>query len=97
MASLGIGEALRREREHQGISLEDIARKTRIQKRFLDAIETEDFDNLPGLVFTRNFVRQYAKALQLDAEPLLSGLPRLDEATIQFPFPPARLRKRSSY
>jgi cytoskeletal protein RodZ len=97
VASLGIGEALRRERERQGISLEDIARNTRIQKRFLNAIEAEDFDNLPGLVFTRNFVRQYAEALGLDAEPLLAGLPRLDEATIQLPVPPARPRKRSSY
>jgi cytoskeleton protein RodZ len=97
VASLGIGEALRREREHQGISLEDIARTTRIPTRFLDAIEAEDFDNLPGLVFTRNFVRQYAEALRLDAESLLAVLPRLDESTIQLPDPPARPRRRSSY
>ncbi len=97
MASLGIGEVLRREREHQGISLDDVVRNTRIPKRFLTAIEIEDFDNLPGLVFTRNFVRQYAEALRLDAEPLVAGLPTLDESTIQLPDPPARPHRRRSY
>lgn len=97
MTSLGIGEVLRREREHQGVSLDDIVRNTRIPRRFLNAIEIEDFDNLPGLVFTRNFVRQYAEALRLDAEPLVAGLPRLDESTIQLPDPPARPRRRRSY
>ncbi len=97
MASLGIGEALRRERERQGISLEDIARNTKIPVRFLDAVECEDFNNLPGLVFARNFVRQYAEALRLDAEPMLAGLPKLDESNIQLPDPPARPRRRSSY
>lgn len=97
MSSLGIGETLRRERESLGISLDDIARNTRIPRRFLDAIEIEDFDGLPGLVFTRNFVRQYAEALRLDAEPMVGGLPKLDESTIRLPDPPKQKRKRTRY
>jgi cytoskeletal protein RodZ len=95
--SLGIGETLRSERERQGISLDDIARNTRIPKRFLDAIEVEDFEGLPGLVFTRNFVRQYSEALHLDAEAIVGGLPKLDESMIQLPDPPLRTRRRKRY
>lgn len=97
MSSVGIGGTLRRERERQGISLDDIARNTRIPRRFLDAIEAENFDGLPGLVFTRNFVRQYAEALRLDAEPIVGGLPKLDESSIQLPDPPKHKRRRTRY
>jgi cytoskeletal protein RodZ len=97
VASLGIGETLRRERERQGISLGDIARKTRIQPRFLEAIEADNLDVLPGLVFARNFVRQYAQALQLDEAQVLERLPKLEEAAIRLPDPPARPRKRTRY
>jgi len=97
VASLGIGQTLRQERERQGISLDVIARNTRIQPRFLEAIEADDFDSLPGLIFTRNFVRQYAQALRLDAETVLAGLPKLDESAIRLPDPPKQPRKRTAY
>jgi cytoskeleton protein RodZ len=95
LASFGIGAKLRRERVGKGLAIDDIARDTRIAPRFLEAIETDDYSSLPGLVFTRNFVRQYALTLQLDPDPLLAELPKQDESTAPLPNPPPR--PRSSY
>jgi cytoskeleton protein RodZ len=63
--------------------------------RFLEAIENDDLSELPGLLFTRNFVRQYALALKLDPDPLLAELPAQDESSISLPDPPEL--PRSSY
>jgi cytoskeleton protein RodZ len=95
LASFGIGAKLRQERVGKGLAIDDISRDTRIAPRFLEAIETDDYSSLPGLVFTRNFVRQYALRLQLDPDPLLAELPKLDESTAPLPNPPPR--PRSSY
>jgi cytoskeleton protein RodZ len=95
LASFGIGAKLRQERVGKGLAIDDIARDTRIAPRFLEAIETDDYSTLPGLVFTRNFVRQYALTLHLDPDPLLAELPKPDESTAPLPNPPAR--PRSSY
>ena len=60
------GELLRRVREARGLTLEAIADATKISKRYLEAIETEQFDALPALVYTRGFVQQLARQLKLD-------------------------------
>jgi len=86
---------LRQERVGKGLAIDDISRDTRIAPRFLEAIETDDYSTLPGLVFTRNFVRQYALTLNLDPDPLLAELPKQDESTAPLPNPPAG--PRSSY
>jgi len=70
MASFG--ESLRREREMRGVSLEEISATTKINQRFLQALETEDFAKLPGGLFTRSFLRAYAGYLGLDAERILA-------------------------
>jgi cytoskeletal protein RodZ len=62
------GDNLRRERELRGVSLRDIAESTKISVRFLQALEEDRIDLLPGGIFPRAFVRQYARALGLDAE-----------------------------
>ena len=62
------GESLKREREMRGVTLEEIAAATRIAKRFLQAIENEQWDQLPGGVFNRGFVRAMARYLGLDEE-----------------------------
>lgn len=69
MASFG--ESLRREREMRGVSLEEISTTTKINLRFLQAIEAEDFAKLPGGIFTRSFLRAYAGYLGLDTERIL--------------------------
>lgn len=65
------GEELRREREIRGISLKEIADATKISKRFLEAIEKNDHKTLPAPVFTRGFVREYARYLGLNAEEMV--------------------------
>ena len=62
------GERIKREREMRGVSLEEIAESTKIGKRNLEALETEDFDKLPGGIFNKGFVRAYAKYLGLDED-----------------------------
>jgi cytoskeletal protein RodZ len=88
----GIGERLRAERVRRKRSINDISRETRISPKMLEAIEREDFEMLPGLLFTRNFVKQYALALGLDAEPLLTELPRVDLANSPLPRAPLRMK-----
>jgi transcriptional regulator with XRE-family HTH domain len=66
------GEELRREREIRGISLKEISDATKISKRFLEAIERNDHRTLPAPVFTRGFVREYARYLGLNAEEMVN-------------------------
>jgi cytoskeletal protein RodZ len=68
----GFGEYLRREREMRGVSLEEISTATKISIRFLQAIENEELSKLPGGIFTRSFVRTYARYLGLDEERALA-------------------------
>jgi cytoskeleton protein RodZ len=70
MASFG--ENLRREREMRGVSLQEISSATKISVRFLQALEDEQFDRIPGGVFTRGFIRAYAKYLGLDEDQVLA-------------------------
>ncbi len=68
----GLGEFLRRERELRHISLDDVAERTKISRRYLEAIEEEQFDRLPGETFIRGFIRSYAQSVGLDpADTLL--------------------------
>lgn len=61
-----IGESLRQERLRRDLDLEQISRELKISSRFLEAIEDERFEKLPGGVFAKSFVRQYARYLGLD-------------------------------
>ena len=72
MASFG--EKLRREREMRGVSLRDVAETTKISMRFLQALEQDRLELLPGGIFRRAFIRQYARCLGLDGERLLAEL-----------------------
>src|SRR5574341_722686 len=62
------GETLRRERELRGIELREVAEATKISVRFLQALENDRIDILPGGIFPRAFVRQFAAYLGLDPE-----------------------------
>jgi cytoskeleton protein RodZ len=61
-----IGQRLRQERLRKGLKLQDIAERTRIRTAFLEAIEADRFDSLPGRFFARSFVRQYARLLEME-------------------------------
>lgn len=60
------GENLRRERELRGITLLELANATKVSARHLEALERNQFDRLPGGVFTRGFVRAVARYMKLD-------------------------------
>ncbi len=85
------GERLRRERLKQGLDIQDVAARTRINARYLSAIENDDVDSLPGKFFFRSFVRQYALALGLEEtafdEEIREVLGR-GEAAPEVPAPP---------
>jgi cytoskeleton protein RodZ len=69
-----IGDILRRERQRRHVELSTIAGELKISTRFLEAMEQDDFGKLPGGVFTKSFVRQYASYLGLDAEELVAEM-----------------------
>jgi cytoskeleton protein RodZ len=62
------GDTLRQEREFRGITLEAITRVTKISNRHLQALEQEHFDVLPGGVFNKSMVREYARVVGLDQD-----------------------------
>lgn len=68
----GIGEKLRKAREAKGLSISDIEKTTKIQSRYLEAIENNEFDKLPGDFYVRAFIRQYAQIVGLDGKELLN-------------------------
>jgi cytoskeletal protein RodZ len=72
MARGTFGERLKRERELREVPLEEITLATRIGPRFLEALENEEWDKLPGGVFNRGFVRSIARYLGLDEEAFLA-------------------------
>jgi len=65
------GEKLRRQRESRNITLREISDSTKINKRYLEALECNDFDALPGGVFTKGYIRTFAESIGMDPEPLL--------------------------
>jgi cytoskeleton protein RodZ len=66
------GARLKREREQRGITLDDISLSTKIGKRFLSALEEEHFEQLPGGIFSKGFVRAYARHLGIDEEQAIA-------------------------
>ena len=92
------GEKFRKERERRGFSLDDVSNVTKIGSRMLKAIEDEHFDQLPGGVFNKGFIRAYARHLGLnDEEAITEYLAALREAQVEAqnsstpaPLPPAR-------
>jgi cytoskeletal protein RodZ len=72
MTPTPFGDQLKREREMRGVSLEEISAATRISTRFLEALEKEQWDQLPGGVFRRGFIRSVARFLGLDGDALIS-------------------------
>jgi len=71
-----IGEKLRLAREARGIALREISEQTRISIRYLEAIETDDYQRLPGGIFNRSFIRAYAKFIGYDEHNALEDYAR---------------------
>ena len=71
MARGQFGERLKREREMREVSMDELTKATRISRRFIEALENEDWEKLPGGIFGHGFVRSIARYLGLDEEALL--------------------------
>src|ERR1700753_2549092 len=62
------GDKFRKAREKKELSLDQVSNVTKISSRMLKAIEEENFDQLPGGVFNKGFIRAYAKQIGLNSE-----------------------------
>ena len=67
------GSYLKSERELRGVPLEEISTSTKIPIRFLQAMEENQFDNLPGQVFIKGYIRSFAKVIGSDENEMLSA------------------------
>lgn len=79
----GLGDRLKEARKAKGFTLDDLQEITKIQKRYLAGIENEEFSSMPGAFYVRAFIKQYAEAVELDADEMLSlykGSPETVEA-----------------
>lgn len=71
MASFG--DSLRRQRELRRISLREISESTKINVRYLEALERNDFTHLPGGAFTKGFIRAYARYIGADENEIINA------------------------
>lgn len=67
-----LGQVLKEAREEKGITLDDIQRITKIQRRYLEAIERGHLHVLPGHFYARAFIKSYAEAVGLDPNHIMS-------------------------
>lgn len=74
-AFVGAGAQLRAAREAAGLSLDQVAQQLKLAPRQVKALEEENFGVLPGRTFTRGFMRNYARLLNLDPDLLVAHLP----------------------
>ena len=82
-----VGAYLRELRARRGVSIDEVARTTRVAQRYLAALEADAFDSLPAPVFTRGFIRAYCQAL---AEPPEEALACYDSRDGRIPETPRR-------
>lgn len=101
--SATVGEQLRSAREAQGITLEDVAARTRIPTRHLQSLENSDWSRLPAPTYTIGFAKSYAGVVGLEraeiadalrAEMGTGALPARPEAQVFEPADPARMMPR---
>lgn len=95
----GLGDRLKEARTTKGFTLDDLQSITKIQKRYLSGIENEDYSMMPGSFYVRAFIKQYAEAVDLDPDEMLSlyrenaSTEKLDEEKQQLTTP--ALNRRS--
>lgn len=73
------GDRLKREREMRGVTLDEISESTKIARRHLEALESEDFASLPGGVFNKGFVRAYARFIGINEDQAVADYSAVNE------------------
>ncbi|QDI90186.1 helix-turn-helix domain-containing protein [Salicibibacter halophilus] len=96
-----LGQFLQEKREEKGWGLDEVQTRTKIQKRYLLAIEEGRYDDLPGAFYARAFIKSYAEALELEPEEVFSefehDLPKPRKESVDLPTRTERSKtKRSS-
>ena len=79
---VAFGQRLRLLREEQGVSVESLSEITRVSRIFIEALESGQFEKLPGRVFGRGFVQNIAKNFSVDPSPLIADFCELWETTL---------------
>ncbi|HEU0072644.1 MAG TPA: helix-turn-helix domain-containing protein [Dehalococcoidia bacterium] len=82
-----LGNTLSRARRARAITLEDVERDTHVSKRYLEALENEDFTIFPAPVYARGFLRTYSRYLGLNPEELIRIFPNGDLMVDMTPLP----------
>ena len=90
-----IGRYLKRTREARAMSVEEVSRATRIPVVSIERIEADHFDDLPGEVFVRGFLKAYARAVSLPVEDVLARYTASRRVAWVTPLPLATPVKRS--
>lgn len=88
-----VGQILKEARESKLYSLEDVEKHTKIRQEMLEALEKDDYDKLPPLIFIQGFIKNYGKFLGLDANKLLAVFRRDYEAKKHPPLVMESLKK----
>ena len=68
---LGIGEKLKEARQTKNISLKQVEKETKIRKKYLKALEDENFERIHGDIYIKGFIRNYGEYLDLNAQKLV--------------------------
>ncbi|MBW2609132.1 MAG: DUF4115 domain-containing protein [Deltaproteobacteria bacterium] len=96
LKELGLGALLKDERKKKGLSLDEVAKITRLRRHYLDALDNEDWDNLPAPVFIKGFIKSYAQTLGLDERNALDLYEKLTPIEEEAPKPLVEPKKSRS-
>jgi cytoskeleton protein RodZ len=80
--ALSVGKQLRQAREARGLAVGDIAQALKLGPRQVEALERDEWTDLPGTTFIRGFVRNYARLVGVDPQPLMAHLGNLLEKPV---------------
>lgn len=83
MKTKTIGEILQQERQNRQLSLDDLAKLTRIKKSYLESLENNEFQNLPAATFVKGYIQAYGRVFGFDHKPLLALLRRDYESSVK--------------
>lgn len=84
-----VGDLLRRGREKKNLTIADVEKETSISKKYLEALEKGEYDKMPGDVYIKGFIRNYAKCVGMDGDELLREF--ASERGIEVPPQPMKL------